>query len=140
MRTYYASFAKVPGATSQSAANFVAYLRGDTSQELAKGGAYRDRAALLGDIVDSKPEVVAAPSFPYYDSFNPGYSAFKSANAGRDTIVYVGANDGMMHAFDGSLTSATKGTERFAYIPSFTYGEASGSSDRYYATMNGFAG
>lgn len=136
-RTYYASFAKVPGVESekQSAEDFVAYLRGDTSKEVGKtGGIYRQRAALLGDIVDSKPEVVGAPSFPYADSFNAGYSSFKSSYSGRDTIVYVGANDGMMHAFDGSLTGDAKGTERFAYIPSFTYGDSSNTSERYYAT------
>jgi type IV pilus assembly protein PilY1 len=139
-RTNYASFKQVPGVDSdkQSADNFVAYLRGDTKQELKNGGDYRDRAAILGDIVDSKPSVVGAPSFPYGDRYNPGYSAFKSSRAKRDTIVYVGANDGMMHAFDGSLTSSTRGTERFAYIPSFTYGEASKDSDRYFAT-NGLA-
>lgn len=137
-RTYYDSFKQVPGVDAQSAENFVAYLRGDTTQEQGKGGAYRARAAILGDIVDSKPSVVAAPSFPYGDQYNPGYSGFKSSYAGRDTIVYVGANDGMMHAFDGSLTSTTAGSERFAYIPSFTYGEASKNSDRYFAT-NGLA-
>jgi type IV pilus assembly protein PilY1 len=139
-RTYYASFAQVPGleSESQSAANFVAYLRGDIKQELANGGAYRNRSAILGDIVDSKPSVVGPPSFPYGDQYNPGYSGFKSARASRDTIVYVGANDGMMHAFDGALTGSTQGTERFAYIPSFTYGESSSTSERYFAT-NGLA-
>jgi len=134
-RTYYASFANVPGVdnTDLTAADFVAYLRGDTSKEVT-AGPYRNRASVLGDIVGSKPEVVGAPSFPYYDSYNPGYSSFKGSYGSRDTIVYVGANDGMMHAFDGSLTSSTKGTERFAYIPSFTYGESSSSSERYYAT------
>lgn len=135
-RTYYASFSEVPGveSASQSAANFVAYLRGDTAQEVANGGVYRTRSGILGDIVDSKPSVVGAPSFPYSDQYNPGYSGFKSSYAARDTIVYVGANDGMMHAFDGSLTSSTGGSERFAYIPSFTYGEAAESSERYFAT------
>ena len=135
-RTNYTSFASVPGvaATGQSAANFVSYLRGDTTKEVASGGVYRTRSYLLGDIVDSKVEIVSAPSFPYFDKYNPGYSAFKGSYAKRDTIVYVGANDGMMHAFDGSLTSTSKGTERFAYIPSFTYGDSSASSDRYYGT------
>jgi type IV pilus assembly protein PilY1 len=31
-------------------------------------------------------------------------------------MVYVGSNDGMLHAFDED-----KGTELFAYIPSFAY-------------------
>jgi type IV pilus assembly protein PilY1 len=135
-RTNFTSFSNVPGvdASGQSAANFVSYLRGDTTKEVANGGAYRTRTYLLGDIVDSKVEVVAAPSFPYFDKYNPGYSAFKSSYATRDTMVYVGANDGMMHAFDGSLTSSSKGTERFAYIPSFAYGDSSNTSDRYYGT------
>ncbi|MGM9488810.1 pilus assembly protein [Ideonella sp. YS5] len=135
-RTNYTSFASVPGvaATGQSAANFVSYLRGDTTKEVGSGGVYRKRSFLLGDIVDSKVEIVAAPSFPYFDKYNPGYSGFKGSYAKRDTIVYVGANDGMMHAFDGSLTSTTKGTERFAYIPSFTYGDNSATSDRYFGT------
>jgi type IV pilus assembly protein PilY1 len=139
-RTYYASFANVPGidAASQSSDNFVAYLRGDTSKEATKGGVFRLRAALLGDIVDSKLEVVGPPSFPYYDKYNPGYSTFKRTYATRAPIVYAGANDGMMHAFDGSLTTSTRGTERFAYIPSFAYGDSSISSERYFGT-NGLA-
>lgn len=135
-RTNYASFAQVAGVPSgdQSASNFVAYLRGDTEQELANGGVYRNRSALLGDIVDSKPTVVAAPSFPYSDAYNPGYSSFQRSHAGRSTMVYVGANDGMLHAFDGALTGTGKGTERFAYIPSFTYGDAAAGSERYAPT------
>ena len=135
-RTNYASFANVPGvaADAQSAESFVNYLRGDRTQEVANGGPYRTRSYLLGDIVDSKVEVVGAPSFPYFDKYNPGYSSFKSTYASRDTVVYVGSNDGMMHAFDGSLTSSSKGKERFAYIPSFAYGDSSATSDRYYGT------
>jgi len=135
-RTNVASFGSVPGVASdkQSTADFINYLRGDRSKELKQGGVYRDRAHLLGDIVDSKVEVVGAPSFSYYDKYNPGYSSFKSTYASRDTIVYVGANDGMMHAFDGSISSSTGGTERFAYIPSFAYGDSATTSDRYAAT------
>ena len=51
---------------------------------------------------------------PYADSpLNPGYNSFKSTNSARATTLYVGANDGMMHAFNAST-----GVERFAYIPS----------------------
>ena len=126
-RTYYASFASVPGvaAGSQSAADYVAYLRGDTSNELgATGGKYRARAYRLGDVVNAKPVAVGPPSRAYYDLSNPGYSSFKSANARRKTVVYAGANDGMLHAFDGSVGTAASGSELFAYIPSFAYGNA----------------
>ncbi len=39
---------------------------------------------------------------PYSDAFNPGYDAFKASQAGRTPMVYVGANDGMLHAFDAT--------------------------------------
>lgn len=71
------------------------YLRGDRSQEpqFNKGGLLRNRKSLLGDIVNSSPTYVKT----------------------SDTVdtVYVGANDGMLHAFN-----ATDGVERFAYVPS----------------------
>jgi type IV pilus assembly protein PilY1 len=123
-RTQWSTFADVPGvvAASQSAANFLDYLRGVRTSEVANGGVYRTRSSVLGDIVHSKVTVVAAPQSPYYDVTNPGYNAFRRTYSARKTVVYVGANDGMLHAFDGSLTSATKGSELMAYIPSFVYG------------------
>ncbi|WP_197467137.1 pilus assembly protein [Collimonas arenae] len=124
-RTNYASFANVSGvgATSQSAVNYLAYLRGNQSLEVSKtGGIYRTRSFLLGDIVDSKVNPVAAPASPFSDSTNIGYAAFKSKYKSRSTVVYVGANDGMMHAFDGSSSTTTGGSELFAYVPSFVYG------------------
>ncbi|WP_089417206.1 pilus assembly protein [Vitreoscilla filiformis] len=134
-RTYVASFSDVPGVTSQSRSNFIAYLRGDRDQELNKGGVYRNRTYLLGDIVNSKPTAVASPSRPYYDSYNPGYGAFKRKWSTRSTVVYIGANDGMMHAFDGSLSSTTRGMELFAYIPSFVYGSSSTASTTGLASL-----
>ena len=62
-----------------------AYLRGDRSGE---GSLFRKRGGLLGDIVGSTPLIVDG------------------------LMVYVGANDGMLHAF-----SATTGAELFAYVP-----------------------
>jgi type IV pilus assembly protein PilY1 len=102
----------VPGATTTDVVNF---LRGDRSKE---GSPFRQRAYLLGDIVTSKAYPVDAPAATYADSSNPGYSSFVSAHKTRGTVVYVGANDGMLHAFDGALTG---GQELFAYVPSFLY-------------------
>ncbi|WP_140629047.1 pilus assembly protein [Methylibium rhizosphaerae] len=126
-RTLYASFSQVPGVASeqQSAANFLNYLRGDRSREASQeGGVYRSRTHLLGDIVNSKVLAVSSPSARYFDITNPGYSKFKRDNASRKTVVYVGANDGMLHAFDGTDSAAAGGDELFAYVPSFTYGTA----------------
>lgn len=89
------------------------YLRGDQAQMQANGGPFRNRSHILGDIVDSSPLYVGAPSAPYSD---PTYQAFKTAEASRTPMIYVGANDGMLHAFD-----AATGVERFAFVPNAVF-------------------
>ena len=64
----------------------------------------------LGAIVDSTPAILDPPSLdPPPD---PDYPAFATANVNRRTLVFVGANDGMLHAFD-----ARTGLEVWAYVP-----------------------
>ena len=96
------------------------YLRGDKSKEIANLPAspapvapfpFRTRNSLLGDIVNSGVAYSGVPTTGINDS---GYQAFYAANAGRTTAVFVGANDGMLHAFN-----ALTGNELFAYIPSW---------------------
>ncbi|MDP3744264.1 MAG: PilC/PilY family type IV pilus protein [Methylotenera sp.] len=92
----------------------VNYLRGQTGYDegatLAENKLFRKRQAVLGDAVDSKPAFVGKPTFKYADT---GYAAFKEAQATRTKTVFMGANDGMLHAFDaGSLE------ELWAYVPS----------------------
>jgi len=41
-----------------------------------------------------------------------GYDAFKLANANRQKLIFVGANDGMLHAFDAATLN-----EAWAFIP-----------------------
>ncbi len=81
------------------------------------------RPAVLGDVVDSEARYVGAPQAKLSDAFNPGYEAFKTTWKDRRGVIYVGANDGMLHAIDASIdtTSTTGGTEIFAYVPSFLY-------------------
>lgn len=88
------------------------FIRGDASKEDQEGNAVRslrDRTHVLGDIVSSHPVYVRRPPFKYTDS---GYEAFALAKAGRTGIVLVGANDGMLHAFN-----AQTGVESWAYVP-----------------------
>lgn len=139
-RTYYASFDNVPGATSQSATDFVAYLRGERSNEAPNGRGFRARTSLLGSIVGSKANAVGRPSAPFLDAYNPGYSAFKALHANRRTVVFVGANGGKMHAFDGTVPAtgtpcAGCGRELFAYIPSFVYGDSATAATRGLAAL-----
>jgi len=92
------------------------FLKGDQSHETPNGSGndtYRARSNLLGDIVDSAAVYVGKPDRGYPASLEPAaYSAFVADNASRAPMLYVGANDGMLHAF-----AADSGTEMFAYIP-----------------------
>jgi type IV pilus assembly protein PilY1 len=92
-----------------SGQDVLTYLRGDSSKEVRNGGKFRNRSHKLGDIVDSSPLYIGAPSSP---NQTPSYVAFAQAHATRPPMVYVGANDGMLHAVD-----AVSGSEKFAYIP-----------------------
>lgn len=99
--------------TAAAGANLVNYLRGqngyeDRSSNAVANRLYRTREATLGDALESQPAFIASPTFNYT---YPGYAAFKATS--RPGTVYMGTNDGMLHAFDGST-----GVERWAYIPS----------------------
>ena len=101
--------------------DYLNYLRGDRSKEKTDTDTtkpYRKRPLLLGDIVNAKVTPVGPPAKALSDAINPGYAAFKTAKASRPTMVYVGANDGMLHAFNGALTGTGAGAEQFAYVPS----------------------
>ena len=101
------------------------FLRGDRTKEGAmfRGRGPRapypnnvvsDNVAVLGDIVNAEPIYIGAPRFSYVDN---GYAAFKTgAAATRTKMVYQGANDGMLHAFD-----AITGAEAWAYIPNAVF-------------------
>ncbi|REN09985.1 pilus assembly protein, partial [Mycobacterium tuberculosis] len=113
-----------PWATGDDSGDFLNYLRGDRSKEKTTTDdtkPYRRRALLLGDIVNAKVTPVGPPSGQFSNTVNPGYAKFKTDYASRPTIVYAGANDGMMHAFNGALTGTTAGRELFAYVPSMLF-------------------
>lgn len=90
----------------------VAYLRGGKTHEGSGSGQFRQRSSALGDIVNSGAQYVGAPA--YRTGMDKNYGSFVEANANRKPVVYIGANDGMLHAFD-----AKTGKEIFAYIPSW---------------------
>ena len=110
--------AEVPDGDSADGERVLNYLRGDRTYETtaASSKLYRQRGKLLGDIVDSKVVYLGKPAGSYSDSYNPGYSQFKTDYAGRKPLIFVGANDGMLHAFDASETSDA-GKEVFALVP-----------------------
>ncbi|SNT81653.1 pilus assembly protein [Stenotrophomonas sp. CC120222-04] len=106
--------------------NLVNYLRGAAVSGL------RSRTSPLGDIVNSTTEIVSKTDDFGYASWarqstvkwkatlGTSYDSFlkaKRATSGPPTMIYVGANDGMVHGFNGS-NGASGGTEELAFIPS----------------------
>jgi type IV pilus assembly protein PilY1 len=67
---------------------------------------------ILGDIFHSNSVVVGSPSRFYQDAGFDGPGKFFEMNKNRPKVVLVGANDGMLHAFD-----AETGREEWAFIP-----------------------
>jgi len=100
------------------------FLRGDDDDQ------FRDRAHKLGDIIHSSPVYVGKPKSSYHDTWEAGapetpYSTFKTTHNSRTPMLYVGANDGMLHAFD-----ATTGEEHYAYIPNILIPQLNSLSHR----------
>jgi len=130
------------GSDATTQQNIVSYLRGDHSLEQQNGGTLRTRHDqllgdwVLGDIVDSQP-VYSGPPDPN-EFVNQGFygntvdsstnkipfqtwalgttdssgTFTASAASKRTPLMFVAANDGMLHAFN-----AQTGVETFAYLP-----------------------
>lgn len=113
-------------------AGAVDYLLGDQSREVGRpGGTLRHRTTVLGDIVNSNP-VVSAPTDDYgyhtlgtFGSVNYGatYAEYMTEKKSRPAMVYIGANDGMLHGFhggidhQGNVNATDGGRQMFGYIP-----------------------
>ena len=114
------------------------YLRGDRSKEIDKGGPFRTRTRVLGDVMNSSPTWVGFPQLPYSgpwkDLIRPAvtpaegttYQGYRTSKATRTNVVYVGSNGGMLHGFRAGAydaggnfdTSALNdGRELIAYMP-----------------------
>lgn len=99
----------------------VAFIRGKYDIE-----GFRERTAFLGALIHSTPVYMGPPSEPYpndIESSSTPYRSFVTANENRTPLLFVGGNDGMLHAFDASIDSdgsatSTSGDEVFAYVPS----------------------
>ena len=111
------------------------FLRGDASNEDPQGNQYRKRTIgtnrnVLGDIVDSNPFYVGSPSAGY--SFGD-YRQFSIDNQSRTPMVYIGANDGMLHGFN-----AETGAEVFAYVPSVVFSKLNALTESTYVNQHQF--
>lgn len=99
----------------------LSYLRGDRSGEGSHNERpFRQRSGVLGDFYSSTPAVVSGPRYlvNFSDQLegNQAYSTFAQKIKQRQSRVYVGGNDGMLHAFN-----ADTGVEEFAFIPTAVF-------------------
>lgn len=115
--------------TSSEQSKYVAYLRGDASNEQKNGGAFRNRSASLGDIVNSDPVYVFTEDFGYERlpeataSTPNSYAQFVDVTkAARRKMLYVSSNDGVVHGFDAS-EGASGGVEQFGFVPAATHSQ-----------------
>jgi type IV pilus assembly protein PilY1 len=112
--------AQIVNATAE---NLVNYVRGHQAFEdqgnLAATDLFRERIALLGDIINAQPAYVRNSPFNYTDA---GYSDFRACTEGTTTVtcpaaqfpsptirrrptVYIAANDGMLHAIETDVNN-----------------------------------
>jgi len=129
--------------------NLVAYLRGVSSYDAGPGKCcedqsgnafrlFRDRDHALGDIVASSPYYVGKAPFRYGDT---GYASYRdSVTASRRAVVYVGANDGMLHALDAGVPPDMTGTgsELWAFVPTAVLSKLKRLADFTYVANHRF--
>ncbi len=121
------------------------FIRGDRNCEIGATGTcaiakeFRSRSSRLADLIHSQPIYAGVPSqvwpeqapfgiapenFSDYKSgvtaASAAFSSGKTAKT-RTEMIYIGGNDGMLHAFN-----ATNGEEVYGYIPSMVYSSATG--------------
>lgn len=111
----------------------LAFLRGDSTHENpgttpASNKAFRDREHILGDTVNATPAFVKAPRFNFSDD---GYADFKLTQKDRQGMLYVAANDGMLHAFNAST-----GAEVWAYVPNIIMKDMHQLADKNYGAKH----
>lgn len=150
--------------------NLIRYIRGndsgfDGSTDLRNRTA-DSKVWKLGDVIHSTPTPVGRPVDNYDVIYSDStYADFYKQHKNRETVVYVGANDGMLHAFlagvfnpgepstgdgayfsrdpvtvpdkyDSSLGSNWQGAEIWAYIPQSLLPHLKWLPDPDYANIN----
>jgi type IV pilus assembly protein PilY1 len=95
------------------------FLRGNATREERNcancpAPVFRSRpVSVLGDIVNSAPVYVGGATGEFRDTMETArYTTYANTRAAQSPVIYVGANDGMLHAFN-----ASNGNELFAYVP-----------------------
>jgi len=101
------------GSTTNGDKQRLNYIRGKTATAINASN-YRTRESLMGDIINSSPLYVGPPTASEYKNtdLESSFASFITSKGGRDSMIYVGANDGLLHGFD------VNGNEKMAFAPS----------------------
>lgn len=109
----------------------VDWVRGDRSNEEPNGLTFRRRSSLIADVLNSNPAVMSSQDFGYCnlpvseggcsvnlrgETTGP-YAEYLRTRANQKPYVFIGANGGMLHAFDGSRRAQGGGAEVFGFVP-----------------------
>lgn len=121
-----------------SSEKLINYLRGQSGFEIRASNTYplfRSRENVTGDFIGSPPKYVCKASAAYED---PGYSSFASSLGGSGTctrtpMIYIGGNDGMLHA-----VNANNGQEQWTFVPTPAISEMWRLADSNYAGEHRF--
>lgn len=128
------------GTPEERAGNLIHFIKGNdtgfTGTTAIRQRTVENKVWPLGDIVHSTPVSVATPpdnyGVIYSDLSYQEFFAYHKTRLDRETVVYVGANDGMLHAFTswqyneankeflkptGAGITEEIGTELWGYIP-----------------------
>ncbi|PIG26643.1 type IV pilus assembly protein PilY1 [Janthinobacterium sp. 35] len=104
----------------------LAYLLGQRTHEVGQpGGFLRRRSGSLGAAPYGNLLYVGAPRLGMPGT---GYGLHRQALLQRRRMLYVGANDGLLHAFD-----ARTGSEVFAYLPQALLHAAADAASTHYS-------
>ncbi|MBS0429989.1 MAG: fimbrial assembly protein, partial [Proteobacteria bacterium] len=131
------------GTADGKAEQRIAFLRGENDTLRVRKKLTSGKSNILGDIVNSSPVRVngalyRASAADKLEGTGSNYSTFATGQAAKPEMIYVGANDGMLHAF-----RAENGVEEFAFVPTAVrgnlnlltasnYGVKDGIEHRYY--------
>jgi type IV pilus assembly protein PilY1 len=105
--TTLAPYLRASSSGTYTAANIISFLQGNQvtnmrDRRILVNGSYQTWR--LGDIVHSTPTIVGTPQERYDILYgDPGYQQFLQRWSARRRVAYVGANDGMLHAFNAGF-------------------------------------
>jgi type IV pilus assembly protein PilY1 len=107
----------VTGLVDNLGSRRVEFIRGDRSLEQSEAGPFRNRESILGAFLASDLTFVQAPANGYagrigFPEGGEQYAQFRQDQKNRAPMLYIGSNDGMLHAFE-----AGTGHEAWAFIP-----------------------